>query len=347
VTMTASIQYWERVASRVVVADPRPAIRPLGGIGHDAATMARTEGEQTGPTARLGDASPAVDGSCEVAGRRVDYCLYGRASPRRVLFAYGTPGSRWLSRQLIGAAERAGVQLLVLDRPGYGTSTRRAGRRIIDVVDDIAAVVDAIGWKDFAVWGGSGGAPHALACAATLPHRVIACASVVGPAPFDASGLDWFANMSRGNVEEFTLAARGEQAYRPLVQRLAEEAVAAVAAGGVQVTSDYELSDSDLRALQARRGEGDYLERMRVTYNGGVDGWIDDCIAMTCPWGFELEAISVPVSVWYGPNDVLSPKAHAEYLLAAIPHAARNELRGGHVLGDADLDAIYKSLTHV
>src|SRR5450631_1953482 len=128
--------------------------------------------------------------------------------------------------------------------------------------------------------------------------------------------------------------------------KLAEEAVAAVAAGGVQVTSDYKLPDSDVRALQARRGESDYLNRMRITYTGGIDGWVDDCMAMTRPGGFELEAISVPVSVWYGPSDVLSPRAHAEYLLAAIPNAARCELEGGHVLGDGDLDAIYNSLIH-
>jgi pimeloyl-ACP methyl ester carboxylesterase len=86
-----------------------------------------------------------------------------------VVFDYGTPGTRWLSGQLIDAVTRAGVQLLVLDRPGYGTSSRRSGRRIIDVVDDVGAVVDDLGWEEFAVWGGSGGAPHALACAATLP----------------------------------------------------------------------------------------------------------------------------------------------------------------------------------
>jgi pimeloyl-ACP methyl ester carboxylesterase len=219
----------------------------------------RGRGAHTDSMAQIGEPSPAVGGSCEVAGRRVDYCLYGSASARPVVFEYGTPGTRWLSGQLIDAVTRAGVQLLVLDRPGYGTSSRRSGRRIIDVVDDVTAVVDALDWEEFAVWGGSGGAPHALACAATLPQRVTACASVVGPAPFDARGLDWFADMSPGNVEEFTLAARGEQAYRPLVQRLADEAVAGVAAGGVQVSSDYRLSDSDLSALQARRAEADYL----------------------------------------------------------------------------------------
>lgn len=307
--------------------------------------MSRWQGVQTSPMTQFGDAASAVDGTCEVAGRAVDYCLYGQESSRPVVFQYGTPGTRFLSGQLIDAAARAGVQLLVLDRPGYGTSARRPGRRIIDVVDDIGAVVDAIGWHEFAVWGGSGGAPHALACAATFPQRVTACASVVGPAPFDAPGLDWFADMSRGNIEEFMLAVRGEEVYRPLVQQLAEEAVAAVAAGGIQVSSDYQLSDSDLRALQARHGEGNYLDRMRITYIDGVDGWIDDCIAMTHPWGFELEAISVPTSVWYGPTDVLSPRTHAEHLLAAIPHAARYELDGGHVLRDADLDAIYNSLT--
>lgn len=306
----------------------------------------RGRGAHTDSMAQIGEPSPAVDGSCEVAGRRVDYCLYGSATAWPVVFEYGTPGTRWLSGQLIDAVARAGVQLLVLDRPGYGTSSRRSGRRIIDVVEDVAAVVAALGWEEFAVWGGSGGAPHALACAATLPHRVTACASVVGPAPFDARGLNWFADMSPGNVEEFTLAARGEQAYRPLVQRLADEAVAGVAAGGVQVSSDYRLSDSDMRALQARRAEADYLDRMRITYTGGVDGWIDDCIAMTRPWGFELEAISVPVSVWYGPTDVLSPRAHAECLLAAIPTADRYELEGGHVLDDGALDAIYNFLTH-
>jgi len=167
-----------------------------------------------------------------VADRRVDYRLVGGADwPRRAVFAYGTPGTRRLSSQLTAAALRAGYALLVVERPGYGTSTRRPGRRVIDVVDDVVAVVDALGWDQFVVWGGSGGAPHALALAAKLRDRVLACASVVGLAPYDAADLDWYAGMSPGNVEEFTLAAQGEDAYRPLVQRLAEAAVAEVAAG--------------------------------------------------------------------------------------------------------------------
>jgi hypothetical protein len=98
------------------------------------------------------------------------------------------------------------------------------------------------------VWG----APHALACAALLPDRVRRGDSVVGPAPFDAEGLDWFAGMSAGNVEEFTRARLGEAAYRPLVERLAREAVASVEAGQVQIPGDYDLPEADLEALRGR-----------------------------------------------------------------------------------------------
>jgi pimeloyl-ACP methyl ester carboxylesterase len=288
--------------------------------------------------------SDVKDGHVEVGDRRVDFCLYNIGSPRRAVFEYGTPGTRWLSAQLTTAAKSAGFELLAIDRPGYATTSRRCGRRIVDVVDDVSAVLGAVGWDGFAVWGGSGGAPHALAIASRLPDRVSACASVVGLAPYDARGLDWYAGMSPGNVAEFTAAVRGEDAYRPLVERVADEAIATIEAGGIQVAADYELPESDRRALDDRRAEDGYLERMRATYTGGVDGWIDDCIAMTRPWGFDLAEIAVPTSVWYGIDDVLVSRAHAEHLLAAIPHAEGRELSGGHVLDDRDFSAVYEWL---
>jgi pimeloyl-ACP methyl ester carboxylesterase len=279
-------------------------------------------------------------------GRTLAYCLYGPDDGVPVIFHYGTPGVRLLSPQAVRAAVRQGVRLLVSDRPGYGGSTRRQGRRVADVVEDVSRLADALGWDRFATWGGSGGAPHALACAALLADRVRRCASVVGPAPFDAEGLDWFAGMSPGNVEEFTRARSGEAAYRPLVERLAREAVASVEAGELQIPPDYELPEADLVALRGRLLERGHRERTRMAYLGGVDGWIDDIVAMTRSWGFQFSQISAPVSVWYGPDDVLSPRGHAEWLLAHVPGAERRELpTGGHLLDDKDLDSLYAWLT--
>lgn len=282
-----------------------------------------------------------IDGHVLAHGRRIEYCLYNCGEGRRALFQYGTPGTRRISPQLIAAARSAGFELLVVDRPGYGETTRRPGRRVVDVVDDVCAVLDALGWSCLVVWGGSGGAPHALAIAARLAARVTACASVVGLAPYVAAGVDWYAGMSAGNVEEFEAAAQGERAYRPLVEPLAADAIASVEAGGLQVAGDYELPEADRRALAARHAEEGYLERMRLAYQHGVDGWIDDCIALTRPWGFELSALVAPVCVSYGPEDVLGSRGHQEYLLSAIATAQRLELHGGHVLDDRDLAALY------
>jgi hypothetical protein len=60
---------------------------------------------------------------------------------------------------------------------------------------------------------------------------------------------------------------------------------------------------------------------------GGIDGWIDDCLALTPPWGFDLSGIRARASVWYGTADVLASRNHHEHLLASIPGAERCELR--------------------
>jgi pimeloyl-ACP methyl ester carboxylesterase len=241
---------------------------------------------------------------------------------------------------MLQAIERHDMDLLVLERPGYGTSSRWPGRLIADVAEDVVLAAGSCGWDSFAVWGGSGGGPHALACAALLSERVERCASVVGPAPFEAGGLDWFGGMSPGNVEEFTLAAQGEDAYRPLVERLAADAVEAVREGGLPLPDDYELPAADVAALRERLADPGFLERTIAANTHGVDGWIDDCIAMTRPWGFDPAQITVPVSIWYGPDDVLCPPGHAEWLLAHIPGAERRRLPSGHIVGDEEIDAI-------
>jgi pimeloyl-ACP methyl ester carboxylesterase len=67
-------------------------------------------------------------------------------------------------------------------------------------------------------------------------------------------------------------------------------------------------------------------------------------MAMTRPWGFDPASIQAPVSIWYGPDDVLCPRGHAEWLLSRIPGSERHELPHGHMLEADELDAIYSWL---
>jgi pimeloyl-ACP methyl ester carboxylesterase len=289
-------------------------------------------------------------------GRRLRYCLYGPEDGQPVIANNGTPGTRLPSLRAVDLAARCGVRELVYDRPGYGGSTRQVGRRIADVADDVALLADAQGWDRFATWGASGGGPHALACAVRLPDRVVRCAAVVCPAPYVADGADgsaglsatsWLAGMSPGNVTEFTAALEGEAVYRPLVERLGAEAMANTERNEPELLSGYDLPESDLEEIRRRFAEPSQgrLERARAMWLGGTDGWIDDVTALLRPWGADVAQLRVPVSLWYGPDDVLCPRGHADWLLAHLPEVQPRRLPGGHIIPDASLAEIYQWLT--
>jgi pimeloyl-ACP methyl ester carboxylesterase len=282
-----------------------------------------------------------------VDGRTLCYSLCGPEDGARVVFHSGTPGTRFLSRTWIELIERIGVRALVPDRPGYGGSTRQPDRSVDDVATDVAQMADAQGWKTFSTWGASGGGPHALACAARFRQRVTRCAVVTSLAPYNGCGLDWFGGMSPGNIQEFKQALKGEARYRPLVERLSRQAIAQLDQGEPAIPPGYDVPKSDLEEMRRRLAADatGFVERTRRAWVDGIDGWIDDCIAMVRPWGFDVAKISIPVSIWYGQDDVLSPRSHAEWLIANIPGAEGREMTGGHMFSEDYLSEILRWVT--
>jgi pimeloyl-ACP methyl ester carboxylesterase len=123
-----------------------------------------------------------------------------------LLFHNGTPGGLTAFGPMTDAAAARGLRTVMYARPGYGESTPQPGRQVADCAADAAAVLDQLGADRFLTIGWSGGGPHALACAARLPGRCLAAASLAGVAPSRADGLDWLAEMGPENIEEFSAA---------------------------------------------------------------------------------------------------------------------------------------------
>jgi pimeloyl-ACP methyl ester carboxylesterase len=251
---------------------------------------------------------------------------------------HGTPGGRIRWWQDPTIYRRYGLRRLTIDRPGYGGSTRLAGRSVGDIVPDIERLAEALGIDRFVVSGGSGGGPHALACAALLPDRVIRCNAVVSVAPYDAEGLDWLDGMTEGNVIEFEAALQGEDASRPLCGKLRQITLERFEQGRLDwMGDDYEVSEAD--QAQLARHYDRVKAQMEDALAPGVDGWVDDVIAFTRTWGFSVEDIRVPVLLTYGRTDNLVPPAHGDWLAAHIPGAlAWVDEDAGHAGDDSTID---------
>ena len=122
------------------------------------------------------------------------------------ILAYnGTPNSRHLYGPWLEDAVEHGIRLMSYDRPGYGGSTPQPGRTVADCAADVRSIAEALGVERLAVWGTSGGGPHALACAALLPDLVVAVTALCSIAPYGAAGLDYFSGMGRDNVDDIKL----------------------------------------------------------------------------------------------------------------------------------------------
>ena len=252
-------------------------------------------------------------------GRRLSVEVTGDPNGSPVFLLHGTPGSRVGPRPRSQLLHRLGVRLISFDRPGYGGSDRLPGRRVADAAADVAAIADAFGLDQFAVVGRSGGGPHALACAAFLPERVSRAAVLVGLAPREADGLDWFDGMADSNVD----------AYAGPAGRL-DRVIARLTATADSVRGDpaslitmlqAEMTDDDRRVVSDAGIRLGLIRAYAEALRESPYGWIDDVSAFRTEWGFDPAAVSVPVLLWHGERDIFSPVGHSRWLGARIPDA--------------------------
>lgn len=264
------------------------------------------------------------------AGGALDVELAGPPDGAALLFHTGTPSAGTVPEALVALGARRGLRTVSYSRPGYGDSERRPGRSVGDCAADVAAVADALGIDGFVTVGWSGGGPHALACAARLPERTIAAATIAGVAPYDAEGLDWTAGMGAENVEEFEAAAAGEEELLAFVEEMGEGLVHVTAEGIATGLGDL-VSAVDVAALDDELA-GYLAAAMRRGVANGPWGWLDDDLAFTRDWGFDIAAIERPVTIWQGGEDRMVPAAHGAWLAAHVAGARARPLeRDGHI----------------
>ena len=252
-------------------------------------------------------------------GRTLEILTGGASDGFPLLFHGGTPSAAVPYDAMGRAAEEAGLRLVTYSRPGYGASSPRPAGTSPVLADDVAdslAILDALGVGDFVTLGWSGGGPRALACAALVPDRCRAAASLAGVAPADAEGLDWTAGMGAENVRDFELAARGREALLPVVD---DDAAAMATITAEQLVEGLGDLTDEVDAAALTGAFADYLAAtFRHAMTQGSLGYLEDSLQVMRPWGFEVGDIAVPVAVWQGAHDRMVPFAHGQWLGSRI-----------------------------
>jgi pimeloyl-ACP methyl ester carboxylesterase len=276
-------------------------------------------------------------------GRRLEAWASDGASTSAVFLHVGTPCAGIAFEPMVAAAVRHGCRFVTYSRPGYAGSTRRPGRSVADCADDVTDIAQALGLERLYVVGWSGGGPHALACAALLPELVASAATLAGVAPWNAAGLDWLDGMAEENHAEFGAAHEGEQALHRFLVRFADEHRGVTAGTIVEMLGGL-VTEVDRGALTGTLAE--YLASLfRKALSSGIWGWHDDDLAFTRHWGFSLEDVEAPVTVWQGRQDAMVPYAHGAWLATHVASARGMLLEEeGHISLVARFDDVVDDL---
>lgn len=275
-------------------------------------------------------------------GRALGYSQWGPEDGAPVLGFLGTSLS-WLAHLGQQAPAEAGVRLILVDRPGYGLSDLQPGRTLLDWPHDVAELADSLEIERFAVFGMSGGGPHAAACGHALPDRVSSVGLVSSPAPvWDRPDLRFSAPPHRQPMIELAERDPDLVARRLLEDCRAElEAITLESRNGSSGGPQSDLAvmaDADIRArFKAARLE---------TAARGPEGYARDLFLLYIePWGFRPEEIGVTTHIWQGDADqAVSPRI-AEFFAETIPDSRLHMIAGaGHLLLWSHAEDILRSL---
>lgn len=275
---------------------------------------------------------PRVEGTLKVDGdRRLGFAEFGPPTGRSLFWFHGTPGARrQIPMEARDFAEREGIRIVGVDRPGIGSSTPHVYGRVADFATDLEVVADRLGIHDMAVIGLSGGGPYALAVGHAMPDRVRAVGVLGGVAP--TTGPD---AISGG------LVSLGRRAA-PVIS-VARVPIGVGLTGAIRLVKPVASRALDIYARISPEGDRRLLNRPEFKamflddlINGSRKQFsapLADVLLFSRHWGFDLADVAVPVAWWHGDADHIIPFAHGEHMVGRLPDAELHILPGESHLG--------------
>ena len=250
-------------------------------------------------------------------GRRLCFAEFGDRQGKPVFYFHGFPGSRLEAKLADGIALDSHVRFIGIDRPGYGHSSYKPLRTLMDWADDVSELADALAIHRFSILGVSGGGPYAAACAFKIPDRLDAVGIVCGMGPVDVPGL--IRSMPWKYRQGLRLAAcfpKIATALYPIpaffLRNYPERTLSSIMSGMVDEPDKIALKNTELVTVLSTS--------FREAFRNSLKRPATDAILYSRPWGFPLNEIHITVHLWHGEKDRIVPPEMGRYMAQAISH---------------------------
>ncbi|KAF2475231.1 alpha/beta-hydrolase [Lindgomyces ingoldianus] len=262
-------------------------------------------------------------------GRIIGYAEFGHPEGFPLLFFHGFPASRLEATGADKIARRHRVRVIALDRPGFGLSTFQPGRRITDWPADVLAFAGHAKLNRFAILGGSGGGPYALACAHLLPKEMMSAVGVMAGAPPWEAGAK---HMTLPRRVTSLMAIHTPTAFGYLMDALVGLMRWAVTSGPVTRRIDKWL-ELENREEKSRTILEQRERILRIAFDGfaqGSQAFVQEAQLLSAQsWGFRFEDVSYnPIHIWHGTKDTSAPFVMIQYMSKRLPHSVLHECEG-------------------
>lgn len=274
-------------------------------------------------------------------GRALAYVEVGDPRGSLVIHNHGGPSSRLEARLFAGPAAKNRLRLVCVDRPGIGQSSRQKSRSYAGWADDLTAIADALGHREFGVTGWSEGGPWALAAAAHIDPRRLHHVSSIAGGSYGTFGDNWAADqLSKADALGGTLALKFQPGFRLMYAMLGLTAKRFRRSYVEQLRKT--LNDYDRQILLQADVEAAFCDASAECFAQGSDGLVRDSALLYRHWAFDVTTIERPVHMWQGTDDHLVAASINRTVADRMPGAVWHQVEGaGHFVAIGAGDDVF------
>lgn len=255
-------------------------------------------------------------------GRKIFFNEYGDREGTPVLYFHGFPNCRLEAGMIHSKAERIGVRIISIDRPGIGLSDFHQKRQIIDWPNDIIELADQLVIEKFSVLGVSAGAPYALACASKCSTRIttVGIVSALG-------SIEHKYSLRKDYIIAFKIAGVSLKAFQRILWLNRFRYIKKPDKAHIFTEKKMkELADCDRKIAQIQ-SVNDYIQKTQCEASiRGMKGLAYEAKLLGKPWNIKLEEISqdLDIIMWHGENDNISSYLATKAIGKRIPNCCVN-----------------------